>query len=92
MNVYRVVQEALHNIYKHAHATQVNVILEKRDQRLLLVVEDNGVGFIEAKQLRAASRSLGLVNMRERATLAGGDLTIESTEGHGTTIVVRVPV
>jgi signal transduction histidine kinase len=89
-NLYRLAQEALHNVYKHARATHVSVLLERRDHRIVLVVEDNGRGFAIADV--DAVTSLGLVSMRERAALVGGELTIESTPEFGTTITVRVPI
>ncbi|HEX6599259.1 MAG TPA: CheR family methyltransferase, partial [Gemmatimonadaceae bacterium] len=91
-NLHRLTQEALHNIYKHAKASHVSVLLEQRDARLVLVVEDDGVGFSVGSNKGVDVGSFGLVNMRERATLAGGELTIDSTPGHGTTLIVRVPL
>jgi signal transduction histidine kinase len=91
-NLYRLAQEALHNVYKHAHATHVSVILKRRDQQIVLVVEDNGRGFAIADVSPEAITSLGLVSMRERAALVGGELTIESTPELGTAITVRVPI
>jgi signal transduction histidine kinase len=91
-NLYRLTQEALHNVYKHAHATHVSVLLERRDHQIVLVVEDNGCGFAIDGVSPEAAASLGLVSMRERAALAGGELTIESTPGFGTTITTRVPI
>ena len=91
-NLYRLTQEALHNVYKHARATHVSVLLERRDHQIVLVVEDNGCGFAIDDVSPEPVASLGLVSMRERAALAGGELTIESTPGFGTTITVRVPI
>ena len=90
-NLYRLAQEALHNVYKHARATHVSVLLERRDHRIVLMVEDDGRGFAIDDVSPEAVPSLGLVSMRERAALVGGELTIESTPGFGTTITVRVP-
>jgi signal transduction histidine kinase len=91
-NLYRLAQEALHNVYKHARATHVSVILKRRDHQIVLVVEDNGRGFAIADVSPEAIASLGLVSMRERAALVGGELTIESTPELGTAITVRVPI
>jgi signal transduction histidine kinase len=91
-NLYRLTQEALHNVYKHACATHVSVLLERRDDRIVLVVEDNGRGFAIDDVWPDVVASLGLVSMRERAALVGGELTIESTPEFGTTITVRVPI
>jgi signal transduction histidine kinase len=91
-NLYRVVQEALHNVTKHAQATIVTVLLVRHDHETVLVVEDNGRGFDPAAtRERSGNRGLGLVSMRERATLAGGRFEIESRTAGGTSIFVRVP-
>ncbi|HEX6974516.1 MAG TPA: PAS domain-containing protein, partial [Vicinamibacterales bacterium] len=84
---YRITQEALNNIAKHAHATRVDVILERRGDLAVLVVEDDGVGFDDDGG--ALDEGLGLVSMRERAALAGATLQIETAPGKGTTIFVR---
>jgi signal transduction histidine kinase len=91
-NLYRLAQEALHNVYKHARATHVSVLLERRDHRIVLMVEDDGRGFAIDDASPEAVPSLGLVSMRERAALVGGELNIESTPGFGTTVTVRVPI
>jgi PAS domain S-box-containing protein len=86
---YRVAQEALNNVYKHAGATRVSVILERTSRELRMIVEDNGGGF-DADSTRAAHAGMGLLGMRERARLVGGSLEIESSPGAGTTIFFRV--
>ncbi len=93
-HLYRITQEALNNIAKHAAAKQVSVVLEKRDDRIILIIEDDGKGFdpSKLKAIERSGRGLGLLGMRERATLIGGDLEIESAAGRGTTIFVRVPL
>ncbi len=90
-HLYRIAQEALNNIAKHAGAKNVTVMLEKRGQELILIVEDDGKGFDPAKlpKPRKSGRGLGLLGMQERSTLIGGELDIESSE-NGTTIYVRV--
>ncbi|MBS1251594.1 MAG: Oxygen sensor histidine kinase NreB [Anaerolineales bacterium] len=90
--VYRIIQEALTNVAKHANADTVSVLLEKRTGRLLVIVEDDGCGFDVDHQLRSGTQGqrLGLYGMRERANLIGGDLTIESRPGAGTTMFVEV--
>jgi PAS domain S-box-containing protein len=92
-HLYRIGQEALNNISKHARATKVSVVLEKRGDQLLLIIEDNGVGFDteKIKTPRRSGRGLGLLGMRERTALVGGEFDVESTPGSGTTIYVRVP-
>ncbi len=90
-NFYRIAQEALNNIYKHARASKVNVSLEPRENGVVLIIEDNGVGF-EPNEQTTVEKGMGLVGMNERAALIGGKLEIESTTGLGTTIYVSVPV
>jgi signal transduction histidine kinase len=89
-NLYRVVQEALHNVVKHAEATHVTVLLERNDQETVLVVEDNGRGFDPGKPGGRRS-SMGLMSMRERTTLAGGQFDVESRPFGGTSVFVRIP-
>ncbi|GAB4204985.1 MAG: hypothetical protein OHK0022_30650 [Roseiflexaceae bacterium] len=92
--VYRIVQEALTNVLKHAQASRVSVILERRDDRLRAIVEDNGRGF-DPDALSGQGkngRQMGLLGMAERATLAGGELSVESAPGSGTTIYVDIPL
>ena len=90
-NLYRIAQESLQNIHKHAHASHVSVVLEVRDHRATLIVEDDGRGFA-ITDTPGDTHHLGLVSMRERALLMGGELEIESTPGNGTTVFVRVPI
>ena len=92
-NVYSLVQEALHNVAKHAGARHVAVGLQARDNQTVVIVKDDGCGFDRAHVAARASQSgLGLVSMRERAALCGGTLDIVSEAGVGTTIVVTIPV
>ena len=85
---YRIIQEALTNVVKHAHATQVDIILMKRAEQLVLIIEDNGIGF--DPQAIPDNGHLGVFGMRERAQMIDGNLVIESTPGKGTTIIVEV--
>lgn len=87
--LYRVVQEAMTNVVRHARATRVDVLVERRGDRVVLVVEDDGVGF-EPDRVRRGEH-FGLLGLRERAESLGGTLTLESAPGAGTTIVVEVP-
>jgi signal transduction histidine kinase len=88
----RLVQEALHNVVKHAHATCVSVSFVCHDGEYVLLVEDDGRGFNVSDVIASdAPRGFGLNSMRERAALAGGELEIESSPLRGTTIVARVP-
>lgn len=86
--LYRVVQEAMANIGRHARATRVDVLLEHRGDRVFVMVEDDGVGF--EPDLVERGDHFGLLGIQERAEALGGTLTLESTPGTGTTIVVEV--
>lgn len=92
--LYRIAQEALSNVVKHAHARHVSVLLERWPGRVQLIVEDDGIGFDCDAAGGAARRrgSLGLANLRERAALLGGEATVESSPGRGTTLYVDIPV
>jgi PAS domain S-box-containing protein len=92
-NLYRITQEALNNTMKYARATHVAVMLERRGHQILLIVEDNGIGFNLRKEVSGGrDKRMGLIGMRERAVLIGGTLEIESKPKEGTTIFARVPV
>lgn len=88
--LFRVAQEALSNVARHAGANRVSLTLRPQDDGLVLVVRDDGAGF-DAGQPRIR-RSLGLASMRERVALAGGRLEVGSAPGRGTTIVAWLPV
>jgi signal transduction histidine kinase len=89
--LYRIVQEALTNVVRHAQATRADVLLERRGHHVVVVIEDNGRGF-DAEIVHFAQQGhLGLVGMQERAEMLGGSLVIESTAGSGTTVVVEIP-
>jgi two-component system, NarL family, sensor histidine kinase UhpB len=88
--VFRVCQEALTNISKHAHATQVTVALEQQRDTLLLLVHDNGRGF-DPDEAARAPRAMGLTGMRERASGVGGRIEITASSGSGTAVSMRVP-
>ncbi|HEY0037599.1 MAG TPA: sensor histidine kinase [Longimicrobium sp.] len=87
--LYRVAQEALTNVLKHAAATRVGVLLERRGGHIALVIEDDGKGF-DTDLLYVKTQALGLRGMRERVAPLGGRLDVESTPGVGTTLFVRV--
>lgn len=92
-NLYRITQEALNNIMKYSRATRADVLLERRDHQVVLIIEDNGVGFNPQKAASVdAAKGMGIIGMRERAALVGGTLEIESKPKEGTTIFARVPV
>jgi signal transduction histidine kinase len=91
--LYRIVQEALTNVARHAAAQHVSVLLERRGASVKLIVEDDGRGFDVAGADGAVSpERLGLHGMRERASLLGGTLTIESSSGTGTAVYVEIPL
>jgi two-component system CheB/CheR fusion protein len=89
-NLYRIAQEALNNVQKHARAKTVSVVLEKHGDDVLLIIEDDGVGF-NPKDKRNRTKGVGLLGMSERAKICGGSLEIESKRNKGTTIFARVP-
>jgi signal transduction histidine kinase len=84
--LYRVAQEALHNVARHARATRVDVSLRCLPEQVILAVEDNGIGF-DVEQVR---RGLGLSSMHDRLLMAGGRLWVDSSVGHGTCIRAEV--
>ncbi len=86
--LYRVVQEALTNVIKHAGAGRVSILLQRKNTHVVAVVEDDGSGF-DPSDTRADA--LGLSGMHERVALAGGRLQVESAPGSGTTVVAEVP-
>jgi signal transduction histidine kinase len=91
--LYRIIQEGLTNVVKHAHAGRVSLVLQRTPEQVLAVLEDDGRGFDAEAVMDATDVDghLGLLGMRERAALAGGTLTVESTPGKGTAIFVRIP-
>lgn len=90
-HLYRIMQEALNNIQKHAKATAVDISLTRRGERLCLVISDDGKGF-RANSRRRKAGCFGLMGMKERADLIEGDLEIESAPGKGTTVYFSVPL
>lgn len=91
--MYRVMQESLTNIARHAAARSASILLRQADGALRLVVEDDGVGFlVPAEADKGGLGSVGLEGMAERLSLVGGSLVVESSPGHGTTVVAEVKV
>ncbi|MEH2622303.1 two-component system sensor histidine kinase UhpB [Bradyrhizobium sp. AZCC 1719] len=95
--LYRLVQEGLTNVLKHASASKVSIVLEKKSDGLALVLEDDGVGFDPESVSRNAMgggqpSGLGLSGMKERVALLGGTIAVESAPGRGSTIFVQIPL
>ncbi len=88
INVFRVIQEAITNILKHAKASRVGVKVSKAKGMLKISIEDNGRGFV----LNAKPTGLGLATMQERVKLLGGVMAIDSKLGRGTVIKVDIPI
>ena len=88
--LFRIVQESLTNVARYAQAKKIIVALEKRNDQLLLTIQDNGIGFDQEKI--AAKKTFGIVGMRERAAMLGGSYDISSIPGKGTTTIVNVPL
>lgn len=89
--LYRVTQEAMTNVLRHAAARRVSVVLQRSAGQVLVVIEDDGRGF-DPESAAAAGPRLGLVGMRERLALVGGSLAVESAPGRGTTLIAQVPL
>ena len=88
--IFRIVQEALTNVVRHAAASQVSVILEKKGENMVLDVRDNGIGIMEGRIFD--SKSLGLIGMRERILRLGGEAEITGKPGEGTLVRVTLPI
>lgn len=87
ITVFRVVQEALTNIQRHAQARHASVLVRRLPGRVRVIIEDDGVGF----DMGADTDRLGLAGIRERVALLEGTATLESRPGEGTTLVVEIP-
>jgi PAS domain S-box-containing protein len=88
--MFRIFQETLTNVARHAKATRTEVVLQKQQDRLVLLIRDNGRGFDLTDP--SFSKSLGLLGMRERAAILGGSVNISSTPGKGTTVTAWIPI
>ncbi len=88
--IFRIIQEALENVRRHANASQVEVKIHEEGDRLIFSVIDNGSGF-QPGRVSHRGRSLGLVGMRDRAELLQGKLRIRSGAGHGTQVILSIP-
>jgi two-component system, NarL family, sensor histidine kinase LiaS len=87
--LFRIAQEALTNVRKHAHAHKVEIALRRRGRTVALSIRDDGAGF-SVRARRAETH--GLIGMRERAKLLGGELRVRSAPGEGTQVAARVPI
>jgi signal transduction histidine kinase len=92
--MFRIAQEALNNVRKHAQATRVVTTIEMSDSAVQLMIQDDGIGFNPPTLADhpAAASKLGLIGMHERARLLSGTLLIDSAPGQGTKVIVNVPV
>ncbi len=88
--VFRIFQETLTNVARHAEASELNIEFYKKDGELVLKVQDNGKGISEDKI--SHPKSLGLLGIRERALLWDGEVKISGVQGQGTTVVVKIPL
>jgi len=88
--VFRIFQEALTNVLRHAQATRVDITIKKRAGYFVLVVGDNGKGITQKE--KSEQQSLGILGMRERAHLIGAEIDIKGVEGKGTVVTLRVPI
>jgi signal transduction histidine kinase len=89
LGLYRIVQEALHNVVRHSHATDAHVNVYRAGGQIGLLITDSGVGF---DPRRVPPGSLGLVSMRERMAILNGQLTVDSVPGRGTRVSVLAPL
>ena len=89
IELFRIVQESLNNVVKHAHATNVSILFSSTDQSSILEIIDNGCGFDPSQQ--SGRRSFGIIGMQERALVLGGQLSIQSRPDAGTTIRLVIP-
>lgn len=94
IHLYRLVQEGLNNIRKHAHATQVNIMLMGASPNIILSIEDNGKGFdLKTRELELVNeKRMGLQNMKQRVNLFQGQMTIQSRPMRGTKILIKIPI
>jgi signal transduction histidine kinase len=92
--IYRLAQEAMNNVAKHSRADLIHLSLGKKEDRMELVIKDNGMGFDleEILSPKKSKRGLGLSSMRERTELSGGTFVIETTLGAGTVIRASWPI
>ena len=90
IGLFRICQESLTNVARHAGADRIRISLQEENEYILLKIEDNGKGF--EIQKTGDKKTLGLLGMKERTLMMGGEFRIESSPGKGTTLFVTVPV
>lgn len=88
--IFRIIQEALQNILKHAEATEIKVALDYNPLELTILIEDNGIGFVVDESLPLAT--LGLLSMKQRAQMLNAQLHVDSSPGNGTRLFLRIPI
>lgn len=88
--LYRVIQESLTNVARHAQAHHVSILLERRGAEVRAIIEDDGIGFDRPKV--HSGKHLGLLGMRERVELVGGQFSVETAPNQGTSIYIRIPL
>ena len=92
VTVFQAVRELLLNVHKHADASGARIVLERRGERLVVRVEDDGRGFVDLESPRSASVvGYGLFSIRERVELLGGELSVESAPGRGSVVTLVMP-
>jgi signal transduction histidine kinase len=89
LNLYRIAQELMSNVIKHAKASKINIELISREKKLTLVVQDNGVGTTKNDE---DNQGIGLLNVHSRVKIMNGKLRIESSSGFGTKVTIKVPL
>jgi signal transduction histidine kinase len=90
INFYRIVQEGVNNVVKHAHATEAHVEVRRADDAVRLSIRDNGIGFAVDDGARLKETGFGLIGIRERAEVLGGETQIRTAPGEGTTISIQI--
>ena len=90
INIYRIVQELVHNTVKHARATRMDIILQQKKGHFLLQTIDDGIGF-EYEEKKQHASGLGLMNIQSRVEVLGGDLVVQTTPGKGTIYFIEIP-
>jgi signal transduction histidine kinase len=89
--LYRLSQEALNNAMKHAHAGRFRLSIIKSFPHIIFLAEDDGIGF-DVDEYEEKGRALGLLGMRERASMLGGRFTLKTSKGKGTRIRIKIPI